>query len=177
MEELVISTEKPLRINNQITVRQVRLIGSEGEQLGVVRIEQAMETAQEAGMDLVEISPTGQPPVCRIMDFGKHQFQLNKKKAAAKKKQKQVQIKEMKYRPVIEEGDYLVKLRKISEFLVEGDKVKIAIRFRGREISHNDLGFKLAERLQTDLVEIAIVEQSPKFEGKQVIMVFGPKKK
>lgn len=163
-------------MNHQIHVKQVRLIGAEGEQLGLMWIEDARRAAEEASLDLVEISPTAQPPVCRIMDYGKFQFQQKKKKTASKSKQKQVQIKELKYRPGIEEGDYNVKLRKLSEFLDEGDKVKITIRFRGREITHNELGFKLVDRLLADLNEVAVVEQSAKFEGKQVVMVFAPKK-
>jgi len=133
--------------------------------------------AVEAGFDLVEISPTANPPVCRIMDYGKYLFEQNKKQAAAKKKQKQVQIKELKFRPTTDEGDYQVKLRNLIRFLEHGDKVKITVRFRGREVSHQELGMQLLERLQKDVQEHGIIEQEAKREGKQLGMVIGPKKK
>jgi translation initiation factor IF-3 len=164
-------------VNHLIHAKQVRLIGADGEQVGIVKFEDAKRLAEEASLDLVEISPNEQPPVCRIMDYGKHVFQLNKKKAAAKKKQRHAQIKELKYRPGIGEGDYKVKLRKLLEIIEEGDKVKITVRFRGREVMHHDLGFKLLDRLQIDVTEFAIVEQTAKFEGKQVVMILGSKKK
>jgi len=128
-------------------------------------------------MDLVEISPNADPPVCKVMDYGKYQFELNKKLQAAKKKQKQIQIKEIKFRPGTEEGDYQVKLRSLIKFLSEGDKTKITVRFKGRELTHRDLGMDLLKRIETDLEEHAIVEQFPKLEGRQMVMVMGPKKK
>ncbi len=153
------------------------MIGAEGEQVGVVSITEALQLAYDANMDLVEISPNADPPVCKIMDYGKYQFELNKKLQAAKKKQKQIQIKEIKFRPGTEEGDYQVKLRNLTKFLNDGDKTKITVRFKGRELSHRELGMDLLKRIETDLEEIAIVEQFPKLEGRQMIMVMGPKKK
>jgi len=153
------------------------LIGAEGEQVGVVSIAEALQTAYDANMDLVEISPNAEPPVCKVMDYGKYQFELNKKLQAAKKKQKQIQIKEIKFRPGTEEGDYQVKLRNLIKFLNEGDKTKITVRFKGRELSHRELGMDLLKRIETDLEEIAAVEQFPKLEGRQMVMVMGPKKK
>jgi translation initiation factor IF-3 len=128
-------------------------------------------------MDLVEISPNADPPVCKVMDYGKYQFELNKKLQAAKKKQKQIQIKEIKFRPGTEEGDYQVKLRSLIKFLSEGDKTKITVRFKGRELTHRELGMDLLKRIETDLEEVAGVEQFPKLEGRQMVMVMGPKKK
>jgi translation initiation factor IF-3 len=128
-------------------------------------------------MDLVEISPNADPPVCKVMDYGKYQFELNKKLQAAKKKQKQIQIKEIKFRPGTEEGDYQVKMRSLIKFLNEGDKTKITVRFKGRELTHRELGMDLLKRIETDLEEIALVEQFPKLEGRQMVMVMGPKKK
>ena len=136
-----------------------------------------MRAAEEGGFDLVEISPTAKPPVCRIMDYGKFLFELSKKQAEAKKKQKQVQIKELKFRPTTEDGDYQVKLRNLVRFLEHGDKVKITLRFRGREVAHQDLGMKILERVQKDMAELAVVEQHPKREGRQLLMVLSPKKK
>lgn len=153
------------------------MIGAEGEQVGVVSITEALQLAYDANMDLVEISPNADPPVCKVMDYGKYQFELNKKLQAAKKKQKQIQIKEIKFRPGTEEGDYQVKLRNLSKFLNDGDKTKITVRFKGRELSHRELGMDLLKRIETDLEEIAAVEQFPKLEGRQMIMVMGPKKK
>src|SRR5690606_12576690 len=133
--------------------------------------------AEEAGLDLVEVSPTAEPPVCRIMDYGKYLFEQNKKAHAAKKKQKQIQVKEVKFRPTTEEGDYQVKLRNLTRFLEEGDKAKVTLRFRGREMLHQELGRKLLERVRDDLAELSQVEQMPKLEGRQMVMVLGPKKK
>jgi translation initiation factor IF-3 len=141
-----------------------------------VPTRQALQISEEAGLDLVELSPDAKPPVCRIMDFGKFRFQQSKRKAAAKKKQKQVHIKEIKIRPATEEGDYQVKLRNIQRFLADGDKAKITVRFRGREMAHPELGFQLMERIIKDLAEDGILEQRPKFEGRQMVMVIGPKK-
>ncbi len=128
-------------------------------------------------MDLVEVSPNADPPVCKVMDYGKFQFEQNKKQQAAKKKQKQIQIKEIKFRPGTEEGDYQVKLRSLTKFLEEGNKTKITVRFRGREMAHREIGMELLKRVEKDLEELAIVEQFPKFEGRQMVMVMGPKKK
>jgi translation initiation factor IF-3 len=153
------------------------LIDAEGGQLGVVATYDARKMSEEAGLDLVEVSPEAKPPVCRIMDYGKYKFQMSKRKAAAKKKQKQIQIKEIKMRPATEEADYQVKLRNIIKFLEGGDKAKITVRFRGREMAHPELGSKLLQRIQADLALYGVVEQYPKFEGRQIVMVLGPKKK
>lgn len=155
----------------------VRLIDAEGKQVGVVSTREAKQMAYEAELDLVEISPGADPPVCRIMDYGKFRFEQNKKLQAAKKKQKQIQVKEVKFRPGTDEGDYQVKLRSLIRFLTEGDKAKVTVRFRGRELSHKDLGMDLLKRIETDLVEHAAVEQFPKMEGKQMSMTLAPKKK
>lgn len=152
------------------------MINSDGEQVGVVSLEQALADAEEAGLDLVEISPNADPPVCKIMDHGRFRFEANKKQHSAKKKQKQVQIKEIKFRPGTEEGDYQVKLRNLIKFLEKGDKTKITLRFRGREMAHRELGAKLLKRVEGDLSEFAIVEQFPKLEGRQMVMVMAPKK-
>ena len=145
--------------------------------MGVVSLSEALARATEAGMDLVEIAATSVPPVCRVMNYGKFIFQQNKQKAAAKKKQKQMQIKEIKLRPATEEGDYQVKLRSLIRFLSDGDKAKITIRFRGREVAHQELGMEVLKRMEADLVEYGTVEQAPKMEGKQMMMVLTPKKK
>ena len=144
--------------------------------MGVVTLEAAMATAAEASLDLVEISPNAEPPVCKIMDHGRFQFENNKKQHSAKKKQKTVQIKEIKFRPGTEDGDYQVKLRSLVKFLEGGDKTKITLRFRGREMAHRELGAKLLKRVEQDLSELAIVEQFPKLEGRQMVMVMAPKK-
>ncbi|TPQ26548.1 translation initiation factor IF-3 [Methylomonas sp. EFPC3] len=171
------SKKDATRLNTEITARRVRVIGAEGEQVGVVSINEALQLAYDANLDLVEISPNADPPVCKIMDFGKYQFEQNKKLQAAKKKQKQIQIKEIKFRPGTEEGDYQVKLRSLIKFLNEGDKTKITVRFKGRELTHRELGMDLLKRIETDLEELAAVEQFPKLEGRQMVMVMGPKKK
>jgi translation initiation factor IF-3 len=152
------------------------LIDAEGGQLGVVSIKEALRISEESGADLVEVSPDATPPVCRVMNFGKFTYQQNKRKAAAKKKQKQVHLKEVKLRPATEEGDYQVKLRNIIRFLGNGDKAKVTLRFRGREMTHIELGTNLMERMMTDLAEIGVIEQRPKMEGRQMVMVLGPKK-
>lgn len=167
---------KKVRVNGEIRVPQVRLIGPEREQLGVLSLTEALRQAQQAGLDLVEIAPTAAPPVCRIMDYGKYLFELNKQKAAQKKKQKRIQLKEVKFRPVTEEGDYQVKLRNLIRFLEQGDKAKITVRFRGREIAHIHLGAKLIERLEKDLAAYAAIDDRPKMEGKQMVLVVSPKK-
>ncbi|WP_082409817.1 translation initiation factor IF-3 [Methylomonas koyamae] len=171
------SKKDATRLNTEITARRVRVIGAEGEQVGVISINEALQLAYDVNLDLVEISPNADPPVCKIMDFGKYQFEQNKKLQAAKKKQKQIQIKEIKFRPGTEEGDYQVKLRSLIKFLSEGDKTKITVRFKGRELTHRELGMDLLKRIETDLEELAAVEQFPKLEGRQMVMVMGPKKK
>lgn len=164
-------------INENITATEVRLIGADGEQIGIVSIQEAMAAAEEAKLDLVEISPDAEPPVCRIMDYGKHLFEKKKQQAAARKNQKQVQIKEIKFRPGTEEGDYKVKLRNLIKFLSDGDKAKVSLRFRGREMAHQELGMELLKRVEADLAEYGTVEQHPKMEGRQLMMVIAPKKK
>jgi translation initiation factor IF-3 len=152
-------------------------VGTEGEQLGVVSIRQALALAEEAELDLVEIAPMAQPPVCKIMDFGKFKYQESKRAHEAKLKQKQVQVKEVKFRPGTDENDYQIKLRNVIKFLGEGDKAKITLRFRGREMAHQEIGMRVLERIKTDLAEQALVEQFPKMEGRQLIMVLSPSKK
>ncbi|MCQ4324520.1 translation initiation factor IF-3 [Pseudomonas stutzeri] len=164
-------------INENISAREVRLIGADGEQIGIVSIDEALQVAEEAKLDLVEISADANPPVCRIMDYGKHLFEKKKQIAAAKKNQKQVQVKEVKFRPGTEEGDYQVKLRNLVRFLSDGDRAKVSLRFRGREMAHQELGMELLKRVETDLAEYGSVEQHPKMEGRQLIMVIAPKKK
>ena len=155
----------------------MRVIRSNGEQAGVMDITAAKELAVEEGLDLVEVSPMAEPPVCRIMDFGKYLFEQNKKNQSAKRKQKQVQVKEIKFRPGTDEGDYKIKLRKLVQFLENGDKTKVTLRFRGREMAHKELGAKLLARVREDLDEYGSVEQMPQMEGRQMVMVIGPKKK
>ncbi|MHB8472023.1 MAG: translation initiation factor IF-3 [Gammaproteobacteria bacterium] len=167
---------KEHRLNEEITTPEVRVIGSEGEQLGVLPIEDAQKLAVDAELDLVEIVPDAKPPVCRVMDYGKFRFELGKKQAVARKKQKQIQIKEVKFRPSTEVGDYQVKLRNLIRFLTEGDKAKVTLRFRGREFAHQELGMKLLQRVEADLAEIGIVEQFPRMEGRQMVMLIAPKK-
>ncbi|MBI3563117.1 MAG: translation initiation factor IF-3 [Gammaproteobacteria bacterium] len=170
-------TAKQTRINDEIRTAQVRVIGPDGQQLGVLPIDKAQQLAIEAEMDLVEIAPEAKPPVCRVMDYGKYLFELNKKKHAAKKNQKVIHIKEIKFRPGTEEQDYQVKLRNLIKFLTNGDKAKVTLRFRGRELAHMELGQKLLDRVEKDLEPYGTVEQFPKMEGKQMIMVLTPKKK
>lgn len=172
----LIAADKQTRLNESISAPQVRLIGKEGEQIGVVPIDEAQKLALEAELDLVEIVPTADPPVCRIMNYGKFLFEESKKRASAKKKQKQIQIKEVKFRPGTEEGDYQVKLRNLTRFLNEGDKAKITLRYRGREMAHQELGVKLLKRIEADLAEIGVVEQFPRMEGRQMVMLIGPKR-
>lgn len=143
--------------------------------MGVVSIEKALQIAVEAELDLVEVSPNAEPPVCRVMDYGKFKFEQNKKQQSARKKQKQIQVKEIKFRPGTDIGDYQVKLRNLIRFLTDGDKAKVTLRYRGRELAHQELGMKLLERVEADLAEYGVVEQRPKMEGKQLVMVFAPK--
>ena len=153
------------------------MIGDDGEMIGVLSREEALQKAEEAGLDLVEIQPNADPPVCKIMDFGKFKFELQKKANEAKKKTKQIEIKEMKFRPVTDEGDYQIKLRNMRRFLEEGDKIKVNIRFRGREMSHQELGREMASRIEADLGEDIVVESRPRLEGRQMVMMIAPKKK
>jgi translation initiation factor IF-3 len=153
------------------------VIDASGGQAGVMPLEAALEVARGEGLDLVEVSPMAEPPVCRVMDFGKYLFELNKKAQSAKRKQKQVHVKEIKFRPGTEEGDYQVKLRKLREFLEIGDKTKVTLRFRGREMAHQELGAQLLARVREDLNQFSVVEQLPQLEGRQMIMVLAPKKK
>jgi translation initiation factor IF-3 len=169
--------QKKAAINDQIEATEVRLVGADGEQVGVVTIAQALEAAKAASLDLVAIAPDAEPVVCKIMDYGKHLFEIKKQKAAAKKKQKQQQIKEMKFRPGTEDGDYQVKLRSLIRFLEQGDKAKVSLRYRGRELAHQELGMEMMLRIAKDLEEMGTVEQHAKMEGRQLIMVIAPKKK
>ncbi len=155
----------------------MRLVGEESEPLGIVSIQQALAMAEEAAVDLVEIAPQAKPPVCRLMDFGKFKYQEQKRAHEAKLKQKQIQVKEIKLRPQTDENDYQIKMRNMTKFLQEGDKVKVTLRFRGREMAHQEFGIRQLERIKADLEELAVVEQFPKLEGRQMIMVLAPKKK
>jgi len=155
----------------------VRVIGSDGEMVGVLSRDEALALAEEEGLDLVEIQPNADPPVCRVMDFGKFRFEAQKKASLAKKKTRQVEIKEVKFRPVTDEGDYQIKLRNMRRFLEEGDKVKVNIRFRGREMSHQELGREMAHRIETDLGDDIVIESRPRLEGRQMVMMIAPKKK
>ena len=163
------------RINDAIRVREVRLIDENGENVGVVSRNDAMDRAVEAGLDLVEISPDADPPVCKIMDYGKYKFEQQKKANEARKKQKIVEIKEIKMRPAIDDHDYDVKLRAIKRFFEDGDKVKVTLRFRGREMAHQDLGMKVLQRVKAELEGIAKVESEPRLEGRQMVMVLAPR--
>jgi translation initiation factor IF-3 len=176
LEDLGIASTKRVRRNDEIEASQVRVIDAEGEQAGVMSLKEGIELAKAVSLDLVEVSPNVDPPVCRIMDFGKYLFEQNKKAQTSKRKQKQVHIKEIKFRPGTDEGDYKIKLRKLTEFLEYGDKTKITLRFRGREMAHQDIGANLLARVRKDLEEYAVVEQMPQMEGRQMIMVMAPKK-
>ena len=168
------SREGP-RVNRDIAVAQVRLIDEEGENLGVVSKDEAIGRAEDAGLDLVEISPGAEPPVCKILDYGRFKYQDQKKKNEARKKQKTIDIKEIKMRPNIDQHDYDVKMRAINRFIADGDKVKVTMRFRGREMVHQELGLKVLDRVRDQLDEVAKIEQFPKMEGRQMIMVVAPK--
>lgn len=172
-----ISQQKSQRTNSEINAPEIRLVGDEGEQLGIMSSRQALAMAEEAGLDLVEIAPLAKPPVCRLMDFGKFKYQEAKRAAEAKSKQKQIQVKEVKFRPGTDEGDYQIKLRNLNRFLLDGDKAKVTLRFRGREMAHQEFGMRLLERVKSDLEAVAVVEQFPKLEGRQLIMVLAPQKK
>ena len=163
------------RINSQIRVPRVRLVDSDGEMIGVVTIQEALTRADQAGLDLVEVAAQADPPVCKILDYGKFRYEEQKKKAEARKNQKIVEIKEIKIRPNIDDHDYEVKLRNARRFLEEGDKVKVTLRFRGREMAHQALNSSVMERMKIDLEDVARVEQSPRTEGRQTMMILGPK--
>lgn len=163
-------------LNDDINARELRLIGADGSQVGIVSKDEALSEARRASLDLVLIAPEAEPPVAKIMDYGKHLFELKKTKAAQKKKQKQTQVKEVKFRPGTEDGDYAIKLRNLKRFLEDGDKTKVSLRFRGREVAHPDIGMQLMNRVEEDLKEWGTVESAPKFEGRQVIMVIAPRK-
>ncbi|MFA8444443.1 translation initiation factor IF-3 [Ralstonia sp. 22086] len=171
------ATEKSHRINREISAPEVRLTGVEGEALGIVKLFDALRLAEEKDVDLVEIAPTAQPPVCRLMDYGKFKYQEQKKAHDAKLKQKVIQVKEVKFRPGTDDNDYGVKLRNATRFLEDGDRVKVTLRFRGREMAHQELGMRVLERIKTDLEEFGQVEQMPKMEGRQAVMMLAPKKK
>ena len=164
-------------LNEEIRSRNVRLVGADGGQRGIVSREEALAEAQASGLDLVLVAPEAEPPVCKVMDYGKHLFEQKKTRAAQRKKQKQIQVKEIKFRPGTEEGDYQVKLRNLKRFLEEGDKAKVSLRFRGREVVHPEIGMTLMSRIAEDLDELGQVEAEPKFEGRQVVMVLAPRKK
>jgi translation initiation factor IF-3 len=164
------------RLNGEITAPEVRLVGEDGEQLGILPVRDALKLAEERDVDLVEIAPLAKPPVCKLMDYGKFKYREQKKAHEAKLKQKQIQVKEIKFRPGTDEGDYQIKLRNLIRFLEEGDKTKVTLRFRGREMAHQEFGVRLLERVRNDLEPYGIVEQFPKLEGRQMIMVLAPKK-
>ncbi|HEX6733516.1 MAG TPA: translation initiation factor IF-3 [Azonexus sp.] len=172
-----IAQNKAHRLNEEITVPEIRLQGMDGEQLGIVSIRAALQMAEEAGVDLVEIAPMAKPPVCRVMDYGKFKYQEQKRAHEAKLKQKQVQVKEVKLRPGTDENDYQIKLRNMIRFLEEEDKVKVTLRFRGREMAHQEFGMRQLERIKADLEAVGQVEQMPKMEGRQMIMIIAPAKK
>ena len=167
---------KQQRINKEITTGDIRLIGEGGEQLGIVSVIEAHQIAEEKQLDLVEISPYAEPPVCRLMDYGKFLYSVAKKKQESKRKQKQIIVKEVKFRPGTDVGDYDIKVRNLVRFLDAGNKVKVTLRFRGREMAHQELGMKMLKRVEADLDELGVVEQMPKMEGRQMVMVLAPKK-
>jgi translation initiation factor IF-3 len=164
-------------LNREIMAQEVRLNGPENEPLGIVSIHEALRLAGEADVDLVEIAATADPPVCRLMDYGKFKYAEQKKAAEAKAKQHVIDIKEVKFRPGTDEGDYAIKMRNLRRFLEEGDKGKVTLRYRGREITHQDIGMRLLERIRDELTDVSVVENMPKLEGRQMIMVLGPKRK
>ena len=173
-----IATDKSQhRLNGEINAPEIRLVGIDNEPLGVVSLADAVRMSEEAEVDLVEIAPQAVPPVCRLMDYGKFKYQEQKKAHDARLKQKIIQVKEVKFRPGTDDGDYNIKVRNLTRFLEEGDKTKVTLRFRGREMAHQDIGMRLLEKVKADLEPVGIVEQFPKMEGRQMIMVIGPKKK
>ncbi len=178
MDRRTPNVERKHRLNREIMAPTVRLNGIENEPLGIVSIIEALRLSGEADVDLVEIAPTADPPVCRLMDYGKFKYQEQKKAAEAKSKQKIIEVKEVKFRPGTDDGDYNIKMRNLRRFIAEdGDKGKVTLRFRGREITHQDIGMRMLERIRDELADVALVEQFPKLEGRQMIMVLAPKKK
>src|SRR5215831_15637345 len=173
----LIALERSQRINREITAPEVRLVAENGDQLGIKPVLEALRLAEEANVDLVEIAPLANPPVCKLMDYGKFRYREQKKAHEAKLKQKQIQVKEIKFRPGTDEGDYKIKLGKLIQFLDEGDKAKVTLRFRGREMAHKEFGERLLERVKKDLDDHGVIEQFPKLEGRQMVMVLAPKKK
>ena len=169
-------TREDHRINENIDSQEVRLVDADGQMVGVVPLSEALSRAQTAGLDLVEVSPNASPPVCKILDYGKFKYEAQKKANAARKKQRTIDVKEIKMRPNIDSNDYNIKMRKIHEFLSEGDKVKVTLRFRGRELAHQDLAINLLERVRDELGDQAKVEQFPKMEGRQMVMIMAPPK-
>ena len=176
MEGLAIAGTKEQKLNEDITYDQIRLVGDSGEQLGILSPDEARRIAEERAMDLVEIAPNAEPPVCRLMDYGKYLYASAKKKQESKKKQKQITVKEIKFRPGTDIGDYDIKVRNLTKFLDAGNKVKVTLRFRGREMAHQELGMEMLKRVEEDLKEIGVVEQMPKMEGRQMVMVLAPMK-
>ena len=176
MEGLAIAGTKEQRLNEDITYEEIRLVSDSGEQLGILSPDEARKIAEERGMDLVEIAPNAEPPVCRLMDYGKYLYASAKKKQESKKKQKQITVKEIKFRPGTDIGDYDIKVRNLTKFLDAGNKVKVTLRFRGREMAHQELGMEMLKRVEEDLKEIGVVEQMPKMEGRQMVMVLAPVK-
>ena len=172
-----IALERSQRINGEITAPQLRLVAENGDQLGIVAVADALKMAEEQNVDLVEIAPLAVPPVCKLMDYGKFRYREQKKAHEAKLKQKQIQVKEIKFRPGTDEGDYKIKVGKLVQFLDEGDKAKVTLRFRGREMAHQEFGVRLLERVRKDLEPFAIIEQFPRLEGRQMVMVLAPKRK
>ena len=176
-EDINIAQKKRILRNEEIEAYQLRVIGEDSRQIGVMKREEALRTASERGLDLVEVDPNATPPVCKILDYGRYVFEQNKRAHAARKRQKQIQVKEIKLRPGTDRGDYDVKLRNLLRFIEQGDKTKVTLRFRGREMVHQELGAQLLERVREDLSEVALVEQEPKLEGRQLTMVMAPRKR
>jgi translation initiation factor IF-3 len=164
------------RINEQIEARQVRLVDEGGQMIGVVTLDEALRRADQAGLDLVEVAPAAAPPVCKILDYGKFKYESQKRANAARKKQRTIDVKEIKMRPGIDSNDYNIKMKKVQSFLEEGDKVKLTMRFRGREMAHQDIALRLLERVREDVGTRAKIEQMPKMEGRQMVMVMAPAK-
>jgi translation initiation factor IF-3 len=164
------------RVNDRIEATEVRLVGEDGEMIGVVRLREALERAREVGLDLVEVSPTAKPPVCKILDYGKFKYEAQKRANAARKKQRVIEVKEIKMRPGIDDNDYNIKMKKVRNFLEEGDKVKVTMRFRGRELSHQNLAMNILTKVKEEVADLGKVEQFPKMEGRQMVMVMAPLK-
>jgi translation initiation factor IF-3 len=168
--------EEEYRINRMIEAHEVRLVDEDGGMVGVVPIREALERADEAGLDLVEVSPTASPPVCKILDYGKFKYESQKKAAQARKRQRVIEVKEIKMRPGIDDNDYGIKMKKVREFLDEGDKVKVTMRFRGREMAHQEIAVGILNKVREQMADLAKVEQFPKLEGRQMVMVMAPLK-